>query len=337
MTFEATVTRSASTYVLVVGPHSSGKSTFANELAAVNDGTVVEMGDVVRDEARLQSRPSLVELAADLMDSDRLHIATRVARKALAAGPGLVVVVGPRTRDEFIYLCHELPSVLTVGMTVSTDLRRVRWAERSIGFSDTWESREAAGTTLGYQRPCRDVRVDSRRLEEPDGKRKRRRALARQRHLTTAETGTRGRRTLVYFLVTLVATLAGVALTLWAVTLSAGKIDFSAQMLSIGTSVLASGLVGLLLAVQRLVDDKDQSRAELVTLTAVNGLAVTLQAVSGELVATRAELGRSILIQDSAKLGRSPTCRSARSSGARSGIRLTRVTRDRQSRSMSPD
>lgn len=128
--------------VLIVGPHSSGKSTLAVNLASRLGATVVELGDVVREHAtEVAGSSSLVRVAAELMASDSLFIPKAAAAIVRASEPP-TVIVGPRTSVEFDALLDWLHPLVSVGLDTPVDTRRSRWQLRHLPSSDTWEERE---------------------------------------------------------------------------------------------------------------------------------------------------------------------------------------------------
>lgn len=137
--------------ILVAGLHSVGKSTLAVHLAAALDGHVIEMGDIVRNEAAKRGSRNLVRLAERLLANDPLFIA-RVAAAVAHLGPQPAIIVGPRTPFEMSYLREQFPDALVVAIQAPVELRESRWRERQVSFTDTWTEREWQESAWGTAR-----------------------------------------------------------------------------------------------------------------------------------------------------------------------------------------
>lgn len=77
---------SASTAIVIVGLHSSGKTTLARRISHESGRMVLEMGDVVRAEAARRHARNLVELAHSLLEAGPRFIVERTLEKAADAG-----------------------------------------------------------------------------------------------------------------------------------------------------------------------------------------------------------------------------------------------------------
>ena len=127
--------------VVIVGLHSSGKTTLARALASALDVRVLELGFGVRQAAQAAGRDVLVDVARDLMAEDPLFLAKAALDRA---GPDRQhsIFVGPRTAIEFEYLGAELSAPLTVGLNASDEYRHDRWRHRHLKYADKWDWRE---------------------------------------------------------------------------------------------------------------------------------------------------------------------------------------------------
>ncbi len=138
----------ASTAIVIVGLHSSGKTTLARRISTESGRIVLEMGDVVRAEAARRHARNLVELAHSLLEAGPRFIVERTLDKAADAGDQGLIIVGPRTEPELIHLQSSL-DCLTVGVSTPDSIRRTRWRHRRLSFSDTWEDRERREQSWG--------------------------------------------------------------------------------------------------------------------------------------------------------------------------------------------
>lgn len=131
------------TLMVIVGLHSSGKTTLARALAeTVGDGRrILEMGDVVRHEASARHRRNLVQLADELIRNDPLYIVARLQDRAAGVPPESLVVVGPRTSIELNALRQHGPT-LVIGVQTPDKIRHSRWQRRRLSYADTWQERE---------------------------------------------------------------------------------------------------------------------------------------------------------------------------------------------------
>ena len=157
--------------LIIVGLHSSGKSTLAAAVARVLGGAVVEMGDVVRRAARARGGRHLVLVAEQLLNEDPLAIARSAVRLA-ARRRAPVTVVGPRTAEELHFLLSAFPAAVVIGLDAASDLRRKRWARRHLSYADTWEereTREAKWGTADLLQSCDLVLASSDNLDKQLG------------------------------------------------------------------------------------------------------------------------------------------------------------------------
>lgn len=139
---------SASTAIVIVGLHSSGKTTLARRISHESGRMVLEMGDVVRAEAARRHARNLVKLAHSLLEAGPRFIVERTLEKAADAGNRGLIIVGPRTEPELIHLQSSL-DCLTVGISTPDSIRSSRWRHRRLSFSDTWEDRERREQSWG--------------------------------------------------------------------------------------------------------------------------------------------------------------------------------------------
>jgi len=127
--------------LVIVGLHSAGKTTLSHRLSQLLGGRrIVELGDLVRDEAQRNGSNSLLKTAESMM----LLAPDEIAKRALESlsiseiGP---IVVGPRTHAELAILRSELHASV-VAVDTPDAVRRGRWRRRHLHISDTWEERE---------------------------------------------------------------------------------------------------------------------------------------------------------------------------------------------------
>ncbi len=130
--------------LIVVGRHSSGKSTFARALAGQRDAQVIELGDGVRREAARLQETSLVQMATQLLNWDPLYLADYALRRVRAPS---VIFVGPRTQVEIDHLRKGCGITWTIGIDTPTDLRFQRWRQRHLRYTDSWQARELQEST----------------------------------------------------------------------------------------------------------------------------------------------------------------------------------------------
>lgn len=129
--------------ILVVGLHSSGKSTLSQTLASTGPYWVFELGDGVRDEARRLKQTNLVLLASHLLGGeDPVCLARLACKRARALPDRIPIFVGARTSFERDFLAAAYPKLLVVGLCTSDATRRERWRSRQMLASDKWIERE---------------------------------------------------------------------------------------------------------------------------------------------------------------------------------------------------
>jgi adenylate kinase family enzyme len=128
--------------MMIVGAHSSGKTTLAHYLANELGVPHLEMGDVVRREARRRGEDNLVLLAEQILSQDPTFIARIALNQIHALDVPAVILVGPRTHLEFSTLIEAHP-FLTVGIETNDVTRHRWWLEKRLEFNDTWEDRES--------------------------------------------------------------------------------------------------------------------------------------------------------------------------------------------------
>jgi adenylate kinase family enzyme len=137
--------------VVIVGLHSSGKSTLAKGLASAANLRIFELGDGVREAARKSATHNLVQLAGALMGDDPLYL-PRLAVQRAGQDLRRSIFVGPRTAAEFDYLASALTDPLTLGLKATTEYRYRRWRHRHLRYDDTWEQRECYEQQWGTSR-----------------------------------------------------------------------------------------------------------------------------------------------------------------------------------------
>jgi len=135
------VTPCISRPVVIVGRHSSGKSTLARAVAAAANARVFELGTGVRKAARDRGLRNLVGVAHDLLAENPIYLAVAAIHRA-GGQSNRCIFVGARTAVEFDYLLANLQNPLTVGLKATTKYRRRQWNHRHLKFSDTWDERE---------------------------------------------------------------------------------------------------------------------------------------------------------------------------------------------------
>ncbi|MFL6101371.1 MAG: hypothetical protein ACJ71T_15605 [Actinomycetales bacterium] len=137
--------------LVIVGLHSSGKSTLARLIASTTHTRVTELGDAVRSAARAQAGSSLVSVARDLLAADPLSLARSAVFRG-AQPPASQIYVGPRTTLELEYLLRNLDGAVTVGLRTSPEIRKRRWEHRHLSFGDTWDEREWQESNWGTEK-----------------------------------------------------------------------------------------------------------------------------------------------------------------------------------------
>jgi cytidylate kinase len=127
--------------LVIVGLHSSGKTTLARALGFALNAQVFELGFGVHEAAQSSGRDVLVEVAYELLRDDPLYLARSAVERA---GPELRhgIFVGPRTQAELDFLVSRLAPV-TVGLYAAHDYRLERWRHRHLKYADKWDRRES--------------------------------------------------------------------------------------------------------------------------------------------------------------------------------------------------
>jgi dephospho-CoA kinase len=129
--------------ILIVGLHSSGKSTLSQALASTGPYWIFELGDGVRDEARKRKESNLVRLASEILSGrDPVLLARLAVKRARAMSDRVPIFVGARTALECDYLKNAYHSLLIVGLSTHDSVRRERWRARQILATDKWIERE---------------------------------------------------------------------------------------------------------------------------------------------------------------------------------------------------
>lgn len=129
--------------LLLVGLHSSGKSTLAQAIASTGAFAVLELGDGVREEARRRGETNLVRVASEILSSESpTSLAKLAAKRARALEDRVAVFVGARTLLERDLLASLYPALIIVGLSTPDTLRRDRWRRRQIMATDKWLERE---------------------------------------------------------------------------------------------------------------------------------------------------------------------------------------------------
>ena len=87
--------------LLLVGLHSSGKTTLAQAIASTGPFSILELGDGVREEARRRGENNLVRVASEILSSESpTKLAKLAAKRARALDDRVAVFVGARTLQE---------------------------------------------------------------------------------------------------------------------------------------------------------------------------------------------------------------------------------------------
>ena len=129
--------------LLLVGLHSSGKTTLAQAIASTGPFSILELGDGVREEARRRGENNLVRVASEILSSDSpTKLAKLAAKRAQALDDRVAVFVGARTLQERDLLVSLYPELIIVGLATPDIIRRERWRQRQIMASDKWLERE---------------------------------------------------------------------------------------------------------------------------------------------------------------------------------------------------
>lgn len=129
--------------LLVVGLHSSGKTTLSQAIASLGGFVIIELGDGVREEARRRAETNLVRVASGILASDDpAKLAKLASKRARANQARIPIFVGARTTLERDFLLSLFPQLLVVGLNTPDLVRRERWKHRQIMATDRWSERE---------------------------------------------------------------------------------------------------------------------------------------------------------------------------------------------------
>jgi adenylate kinase family enzyme len=129
--------------LLLVGLHSSGKTTLSQAIASTGPFAIFELGDGVRDEARRQRETNLVRVASQILASDEPTKLVKLAVRRARSTPGQIpIFVGARTTIERDLLASLFPQLLVIGLNTPDPVRRDRWKRRQIMATDHWTERE---------------------------------------------------------------------------------------------------------------------------------------------------------------------------------------------------
>ncbi|WAT27708.1 hypothetical protein [Pseudomonas sp. GXZC] len=129
--------------LLLVGLHSSGKTTLSQAFSSTGDYLIFELGDGVREIARRRSQTNLVRIASEILaGSDPVLLAKMAVAKARVFNDVVPVFVGARTTEERDYLVRCYPKLLVIGLNTSCSIRLARWNKRQMMATDKWEERE---------------------------------------------------------------------------------------------------------------------------------------------------------------------------------------------------
>jgi adenylate kinase family enzyme len=129
--------------LLIVGLHSSGKSTLSQALASTGPYWIFELGDGVREEARKRRESNLVRVASGILSgNDPILLARAAIKRARAMNDRVPIFVGARTAQERDHLKTAYPSLLVIGLSTHDSIRRERWRTRQMLATDKWIERE---------------------------------------------------------------------------------------------------------------------------------------------------------------------------------------------------
>ncbi len=129
--------------LLLVGLHSSGKTTLSQAFSSTGDYLVFELGDGVREIASRRSQTNLVRIASEVLaGNDPVLLAKMAVAKARIFNGVVPVFVGARTVEERDYLVSCYPRLLVIGLNTPSSTRLARWKKRQMMATDKWEERE---------------------------------------------------------------------------------------------------------------------------------------------------------------------------------------------------
>lgn len=129
--------------ILIVGLHSSGKSTLSQAFSLTGSFEIFELGDGVREIALKLGRTNLVRVASEILSSSEptklVKIALEKSRKSKKAIP---IFVGARTIAEKDLLQSFFPDLVIIGLHSAEKIRKKRWNNRQLKNTDKWSERE---------------------------------------------------------------------------------------------------------------------------------------------------------------------------------------------------
>lgn len=129
--------------ILVVGLHSSGKTTLSQAFASTGPYAIFELGDGVREIALRSGMTNLVRIASEILSgSDPTKLATLAIEKAKALETIIPVFVGARTVKERDQIVSSFAELIIIGLSVPQATRKIRWKQRQITATDQWAERE---------------------------------------------------------------------------------------------------------------------------------------------------------------------------------------------------
>lgn len=129
--------------LLIVGLHSSGKTTLARALCSSDLYRFYELGDGVREVAQAREITSLVEMASQILAGEDPVLLAKMATRRANDGPkGLPIFVGARTVTERDYLASCYSELIVIGLSTPNIVRKQRWETKHLVSSDVWGERE---------------------------------------------------------------------------------------------------------------------------------------------------------------------------------------------------
>ncbi|MBS4088538.1 hypothetical protein [Pseudomonas rustica] len=129
--------------ILIVGLHSSGKSTLSKAFSLTGPFEVFELGDGVRETASQLGKTNLVLVASEILSSGEPTKLVKIAlEKSKNLKDTIPIFVGARTIAEKNHLLSFFPDLITLGLKSSEKTRKERWNSRQLQNSDKWIERE---------------------------------------------------------------------------------------------------------------------------------------------------------------------------------------------------
>jgi dephospho-CoA kinase len=136
--------------LILVGHFATGKSSVAVALSMNTDIPVIEIGDIVRDQATQSGSKTVLEHASNvILKGDRLTFVTEALVRARKLGDAPYIIVGPRTTVELEFLRTNLTNSFTVALEASEFVRKARWSSRNRVPEFDWEVRDAIERSWG--------------------------------------------------------------------------------------------------------------------------------------------------------------------------------------------